>query len=281
MKKIITIFCIFILSNFAFGQNMESYCTDKKIKKNFLGTLSSLSGVNFLSRNIVENEIEKALLKELGAKFKINLENYWGTTLLNGFKEISAKADNINLEGFYFSDLKIENVCQYNYIGFSDGKIEFPHDFLLKYETKITQEDINKIISSAKYQNAIEKMNNDKAISSIMQIENSNIEIKENSLELAYKIKPVNFFNFKPINLKLQADLKARNGKIELCDIKINSKKTHLDIFLPIINKLNPLDFGLKLDENSKGTLYVKNIDILNKKITIDGYFLINKNTNY
>ena len=281
MKKLIITLYIFLLAISTQAQSVEEYCADKKIEKNFAGIISSFSGVNFLSRNIVENEIEKALKKELNAKFDIQLENFWGTTLLDGFKTLKAQSENLNIDGFHFSNLKLQNVCKYNYIGYNNGNIEFPYDFLLKYETKITQDDLDKTLEGSKYQKAIEKMNNDETISSIVYIENSNISIKENSLELSYKIRPKNFFNFKPINLRLQADLRARNGKIELCDLKINSKKTSLNILLPIINKFNPLDFGFELDKTSKGKLYVKNIDILNYEIIIDGYVLINKNVNY
>lgn len=281
MKKIVTILIVLMLQTCVFAQSIDDYCTDKKIKKNFLGNLSSLSGVNFLSRKIAQKEIEKSLKKELGAKFKINIENYWGTTLLDGFKSVKAQTKSLNIDGFYFSNLTVQSVCEYNYIGYKDGNVEFPHDFLLKYETKITQEDLNKTLKGSKYQKIIEKMNNDETLGEFVQIEKSTVEIKENSLELAYKIKPKNFFNLKPINLKLNADLRARNGKIELCNVKVNSGKINLAGFLPIINKFNPLDFGFELDKTSKGKLYVKNIDILNQEIIIDGYILINKNVNY
>ncbi len=281
MKKLIAILCIFLMSASIHAQSIENYCTDKKINKNFGGVISSFAGVNFLSKNIVENEIEKALLKELGAKFKIQIENFWGTTLLDGFKNVKAQSKSLEVDGFHFTNLKVENICKYNYIAYKDGEIKFPYDFLLKYETKITQDDLNKTLEGSKYKKAIEKMNNDEAISSFVYIEKSNITIKENSIELAYKIRPKNFFNFKPLSLKLGADLRARNGKIELCDLKINSKKTSLNMLLPIINRFNPLNFGFELDKNSKGKLYVRNIDILNYEIIIDGYVLINKNMNY
>ena len=60
----------------------------------------------------------------------------------------------------------------------------------LKYSTEITQDNIDKITKSSFYQKMIDNMNSNKVISSLIKIQNSNIQINDNGLVLDYKIIP-------------------------------------------------------------------------------------------
>ncbi len=286
-KTILTLIIIFALVNPLFAKDFLQYCSTNNPQKTFSGNISSLLGVNFLSRNIIEHEISKNLKKETNSNFKVNVENFYGVNILKGeFKSLKATSKDFNYKGFYTSNLDIETLCPYNSITFNDNKLFFKENMVLKYSTDITQNDLNKTFESPEYKKIIDKMNNDIVISSILKIKNSKAEIKNNKLIFKYEIIPtinnsLNFltpFTLKPVKLTFSTNLKANNGNLELCDFELNSKKYSNNYFLPIINLLNPLKYSVSIDNNNKGENEIQTVKISDSKITIDGIILIKKN---
>ena len=129
-------------------------------------------------------------------------------------------------------------------------------------------------------------MNNDKIISSILKIQNSNAEIKDDKLIFKYEIMPtlnenLSFlipYTLKPAKLTFSTNLKVNEGKLELCDFELNSKKYYNSYFLPIINLLNPLKYAVTFDKNNKGENEIQTVKIADSKISINGIILIKKN---
>ena len=285
MKKIIILFSLLMSFNSAFALDYTSYCPLEK-SSGIFGNIISVTGLNFLSKSILQNRIASAVKKETNSKFDIDIENIFGSSILSGaFKSLSAKSSSVGYNGIYMSDFSVNTVCPYNYVSFKGGKLSFPENMVLKYKTSVTQEDINKILNSEIYKNAIKKMNKDGSISSLVNITSSAITISDNKLKFKYGLTPfpkAGIFsaltsNIKPISLSFSTNLKAKNGKLELCNFDINSKNIAYDAFLPIINKFNPLSYGLNVGKNAKGTLDVQNVNIKDGKITLDGFLLISK----
>ena len=202
--------------------------------------------------------------------------------ILDGkFKHLKVKSDKFSYNGLYFSDLNIETKCKYNHISFLDETLKFEEDMILKYSLNITQDDLSKIANSKEYKKIIEKMNSDKTVSSLIQIQNSNFEIRKNKIYIKYSIIPSSKHdviaiitkNIKPLKISIGADLRVVDGKIELCNLK-SSKYSNL---APIINRLNPLSYNLDIDKNNKGELKVKHVEIKDDKINIQGLILIPK----
>ncbi len=288
MKKIIFFLILSLYTlNPIFAKDYFQYCSINNAQKTFSGNIASISGINFLSRNIIEHEISKNLEKETNSKFKINIDNFYGVNVLKGeFKSLKANSKNFNYKGFYTSNLNVETLCPYNYVVFDNNELFFKENMVLKYSTEITQKDLNKTFESSEYKTIIDKMNNDKIISSILKIQNSNAEIKDNKLIFKYEIMPtindnLSFlvpFTLKPAKISFSTNLKANEGKLELCDFELNSKKYYSSYFLPIINLLNPLKYAVAFDQNNKGENEIQTVKIADSKITIDGVVLIKKN---
>ncbi|MBQ8847511.1 MAG: hypothetical protein IJ003_01035 [Candidatus Gastranaerophilales bacterium] len=288
MKKIILLLILFNLSFCAKAYDYSSFCAPEPISKNISGNILSLIGLNFLSKNIIESQITHAVKKELNSKIKINLDNFYGVNILSGkFKSLEATSKEFNFDGFYFSNLKVNTVCPYNYVSIKNKELVFMENMALKYSTEITQDNIDKIINSSFYQNLIDKMNSNKIISKAIKIQNSNIQIKDNDLILDYKIVPSEKTDLlssiiknyiKPANIKINANLKANNGKVELCNLSLNSKTNKYNDLSSIINLLNPLSYNLDINKSNKGELKVENVEIKDNKIYLDGIVLIKKN---
>lgn len=286
MKKIILILCFLFINTAIFAQDFSQLCSPNYPKKTLSGNLMSLTGLNFLSKNIIESQIQKIIREETDSKFKIKIKNFYGVNILSGqFNSLEANCKNYSYDGLYFTNLKAQTLCPYNFIEFKDEKIKFKENLIIKYQTEITQEDLDKIISSSNFQKIIEKMNKDKTISSIIQIKSLKATIKKDKIQMKYAIYPLAkndvlaLFNkiSKPINLTFSAKLKANNGKLELYNVDISSIKKYID-FIPTIEKLNPLAYDFNLDETNKGKIHLNNAKILDSKIYLDGFIVINKN---
>ena len=76
MKKILIILCALIFNSPLLAQDFSQLCSPNLPNKTFGGNLMSLSGLNFLSRNIIENEMQKAIKIETNSKFKIKIKNF-------------------------------------------------------------------------------------------------------------------------------------------------------------------------------------------------------------
>ena len=177
--------------------------------------------------------------------------------------------------------MKVQTICKYNHIDLVDEQIKFVEPMVLKYNAKITQDDLNEIINSAPYQKMIEKMNEDETISSLIKIKKTDVTIKHNKLYFKYMIEPLSRFNLGIFKLNkfdiiFSADLKVNNGEVEICNFQLNSKNTR--VFLPLINKLNPTTWKIDIDENNKAKLEVDFVEIKNDEILLEGYILIDKN---
>ncbi len=285
MKKIIVILSLLLLVNQTLkAQNYTDYCSTKTPNKTFTGILASTSGVNFLSRNIIESEIAGRLKKELNSKFDVKINNFYGTNVLNGtFKDLTVTSKQMNYNGFYLSDIYAKTLCEYNQVEYKDKKIAFKENMVLKYSSSITQEDLNNTINSSGYKKIIEKMNKDEYISSIFKIQTSKLEISDNGISIQYSILPLPKITssivknlLQPVKININGNLKAKDGQIELCDLTLNSKRTN---YIPtsLINLLNPLNYDINVQKNKNGKLNIENISIKDKKILLDGYIVILK----
>ena len=285
MKKILVLFVLLLLTTPSFAADYTQYCSAGKANPTLLGNLGSLTGINFISRNIMEGQISNAIKKEVNSKFNVDLDSFFGVNVLNGeFKGLKASTDNFNFDGLAASKVAVETLCPYNRVGFNGEKLVLKENMVLKYDTEINQSDLNKIASSAKYLKIIEKINKDSKISSLVKVTGSNLQLDNNKLILNYSITPVlgqgilsRLASATTFNLSFSTGLKAEKGELKLCNFALNSKKIGLDALLPLVNKFNPLTYGLKLGETNKGTIQIDNVTIANSKIKIDGTVLLPK----
>ena len=282
MKKNVVLILSLLLSC-AYAQDYYQFCSTKTPNRNIQGAISSVLGMNILSRNIIENQIERAIKKETNSKFTIKINNFFMSNILSGeFKSISAKSKRLTSDGLYLSNIKANSICNYNKVSFKDNNLFIDENIVLKFSAQITQDDLEKTINSENYKKAIEKLNNDKTISKFIKITNSNVSLKGNQLLFKYELTPKSKYKFifgsKPIKLSFRADLKVIDGKVKMCNFDLNENISTYGLLLPIVNKLNPTTWDLDFDENTKGKLDFSNVKIKDEKIYLEGFVVINKN---
>jgi len=148
MKKI-TILLISLLIFHAQAQAYEAFCSPKLAKKTLGGNILSLSGFNAISRNAIENVLQKEIKKETNSKFKIKINNFYGNNILNGeFKSIKATSKKYAHDGIYLSNINIETICPYNHILFENDILYFRENMVLKFSANLTKEELEKTLES-------------------------------------------------------------------------------------------------------------------------------------
>jgi len=161
VKKIFLTLFVFLIAYQAQAENFYNYCSVNTAKKTFTGSIASFSGFNLLTRNIAENKIKKTIKKETNSKFKIKINNFFASNILNGeIKSIKATSKKYDYDGIHLTNMNITSICPYNRINFEDNKLYFVENMVLKYNVFLTEDDLNKTISSQKI---------DKRISSILK----------------------------------------------------------------------------------------------------------------
>ena len=287
MKKIFLL--MFFMFNFKICANAMDYrqfCPAQENTASIGGAFMSATGVNFISRNIIEAQIASVLKKETNSKFDVKINSFLGSNIFEGsFKSFSAKAKQYSINGVCGSDLVVETICPYNKVSYINNKLKFDNDLVLKYSTNITQEDLDKTIQSSVVQEGFSELNKDKFISSLFKIETPKVEIKNKKLYINYTLIPLPALNIssiansliKPIRASFSADLKVVDNKLELTNVEFNSSKI-ANKYLALIDKLNPTSFKIKLNKTTKSRIDIENVEILDSKIAIKGYAIIPKN---
>ena len=135
---------------------MDNY----NIGNKFTRTVSNVSGTNFLITQIAKSQIKKNLKKQTDGVFDVDLKSFGTKSLIDGkFKDLRLSSKNANFGGVYISDIKINTVCNYNYIKQTKNDLLFPENFIMNFSGKITQNDLQKTLVSNDYKKELQKLN--------------------------------------------------------------------------------------------------------------------------
>ena len=159
MRKIIfTLFCI-LISLTAYGNSCNVTCPSETMKViEDENVFLKVTGINFLTKKIVETAIEKELKDELNSKFNADLDIFTLKRLKSGeFKNLLLISDNFRYRAMSISDFKAETICPYNQIIYKNKKVYYPNDLPFKFNANITNNDIKNIIKSKEFQKQIQR----------------------------------------------------------------------------------------------------------------------------
>lgn len=214
MKKAIVLLFLILLFNQVQASDYTKYCSTNSPKRTFGGNLASLTGVNLLTRNIAESIISNAIKDETNSKFKIKINNFYGTNILNGeIKSLKATSKKYAHDGIYLTDIDVKTVCSYNHVKYEDEKLYFLENMVLEYNTILTKEDIRNILISKKI---------DSKIASIL----SGIERYGGIFPVLNKMKPIS------IPIKIDDNNK---GKLKISRFEIVENNLKLSGFIIIL----------------------------------------------
>lgn len=282
MKKI----SILILSLFFTFQMAQSAvnigsCPQKPydVSNKFSQVLSQISGTNFFLTKTVELVLQSQIKKEVGAKgVNVELIPYSAGDLISGkFKKVSISTPSASKDDIAFSNFKAESVCEFSHIIVNKDEIKFAQNFLMDFSLDITNDDLEKITLSEKYKEKLEKVKVKIANFSLLKMVEPKVEIKDEKLQISFGIETPLLFSSRVERVVISSKLKAKDGKIELANLYVNTTKYDANMLLPIINLLNPLSFETKIS-NNLGIAQIKNVDIIDDKISLNGVIFVPKN---
>jgi hypothetical protein len=239
---------------------------------------STVTGQNFLAQKIGARLIKKAIKKTLiSGDIKADLKSYSVRDLKAGrFKSIEITGKDVNAQGVYVSSFKTKTLCNFNYIvEEKNGDITIKEDIPMSVNVVFTEDDLNKTMNSSDYKRMIKDINN--IAGSVFEINSTYVRLKNDKM---YYILKYNIpFVRKSKEVVLMADLKVDNGNITLANTSFVGSNSTLDInkFSKLLNYINPLDFSAKVLENKEAKFNIQNVNVEDKKITIDGRMTVLK----
>lgn len=268
MKKLFSILILLLIPN-VYAQTCNIKCPSESLNIIEGETiLNKITGINFVSKKIIELAIQKEINDEL-EKSKVNatLDIFNLKRLKNGeFKSLKIKTENFKYRALSMSNFSAETYCNYNNFLYKNKKIYFPTDIPFKFEGEITNTDIQNVINSYEFQKELKRNN---------IIQNPKVIIQDNFLHFTIPIK--SFISF---NIKFKANVEVANNKIVLRNITFNSNSNIInnDIFAPLLNNINPITYEFDSVNGKFFNIDITKATILEDKIKINGILNINKN---
>lgn len=288
MKKIVLI--LMLLASVGYVQysqkalaNTDSTCSVKCVEPYDLTSstsrfFSSVTGQNFLAEKIGASLLKKAIKKNIeSGTIKTNLQSYSVRDLKAGrFKSIEITGKNVNAQGVYISSFDLKTLCNFNYIvDNKKGDVIIKENMPMSLKVEISEDDLNRTMLSSDYKRIISDVNS--LAGGFFEINSTQVRLKDN--KMYYVLKYNMPFVRKSKEIALCANLRIDNGKIALADTSFVGSGTTLDInkFSKLLNYINPLDFSAKILENKDAKVNIKNVKIVDKKITMDGVVTVLK----
>ena len=280
MKKIIcTLICI-LISLSAYGNSCNVTCPSETMKViEDENVFLKVTGINFLTKKIIETAIEKELKDELNSKFNADLDIFTLKRLKNGeFKNLLLASDNFRYKAMSVSDFKAETICPYNQIVYKNKKVYYPNDLPFKFNANITNNDIKNIIKSKEFQKQIQRSAVKINGFTTLEVQEPIVTINNGQLEFSIPIRT--FLSNEPFIMNLKSNIEVANNKIMLKDttFSTNSNIINIDILGGIINQVNPVAFQINSIDSRYCKIYITSAKIQGNIIKTEGIFIINKN---
>ncbi len=280
MKKIIcTLICI-LISLTAYGNSCNVTCPSETMKViEDENVFLKVTGINFLTKKIVETAIEKELKDELNSKFNADLNIFTLKRLKNGeFKNLLLASDNFRYKAMSISNFKAETICPYNQIIYKNKKVYYPNDLPFKFNANITNNDIKNIIKSKEFQKQIQRSAVKINGFTTLEVQEPIVTINNGQLEFSIPIRT--FLSNEPFIMNLKSNIEVANNKIMLKDttFSTNSNIINIDILGGIINQVNPVAFQINSIDSRYCKIYITSAKIQGNIIKTEGIFIINKN---
>ena len=280
MKKIIcTLICI-LISLTAYGNSCNVTCPSETMKViEDENVFLKVTGINFLTKQIVETAIEKELKDELNSKFNADLDIFTLKRLKNGeFKNLLLASDNFRYKAMSISNFKAETICPYNQIIYKNKKVYYPNDLPFKFNANITNNDIKNIIKSKEFQKQIQRSAVKINGFTTLEVQEPIVTINNGQLEFSIPIRT--FLSNEPFIMNLKSNIEVANNKIMLKDttFSTNSNIINIDILGGIINQVNPVAFQINSIDSRYCKIYITSAKIQGNIIKTEGIFIINKN---
>ena len=281
MKKLFLIIALLVTSGCSYAACDDLNCVEPyDLSPSIIRFFSTLTGQKFLNEKFGEKLIKKTIKNNIiSGKINTDIKSFSAKDLKEGkFKYAKITGKDINIQGIHISSFEAETLCEFNYISESEnGDFIVKEDMPLKINLVISEEDINNTMTSTDYKRMIDNINNFGGNFNVLNIESTTVKIKDN--KMYYVMKYSLPFVRKSKEIMLSADLKVKNGEVQIANTKLENSGLSMDVdrFSRVLNYINPLDFSSKILENKDAKCKIENVDISDDKVIISGRVTILK----
>lgn len=240
----------------------------------------SLQGVfllNFGVGKIAESQVEKQINKLLNeGKVEVNVKTYSAMDLAAGkLKDFKIKGKNLAANGVYITSVEAKSLCDFIYLDYKKDPIEPLAPLYLGFKATISESDLNKIVNSKEYQENLTKVKLKLGSADLNLIEflKPKFEIEGDKIFLTTDMHFIGTPKFVTIPLKMGAGLKVKNNKVRLTDMQMFSSKSgkNTGVFSDFVEKMTLAVVDISSMGNDYTEITIKNINVNNDKIDIDG----------
>ncbi len=282
MKKILLILVLLAFGQVSFAQNCQTLSCPAPydLTSGFSRFVSAATGQNFLAEKIAESIIKKSINQNIqSGDINVKVNSYSTRDLKAGkFKSFEVTAKNVDVDGIYVSYFDAKTLCDFNYIApAQNNKYIVKENIPLTFSSIITEEDLNNTMNSPDYKRFINDFNTIGGVCHLFKITSTSVKLQNG--KMYYIVKYALPFVRQSKKVVLSANLKVENGRIVLNNTTYegNNSTTDIDTFSRLLNYINPLDFSAKILENKDANFSVKNVNITDGKILIDGRITVLK----
>lgn len=278
MKKIfiLVILLLFSMINVK-ADEVQEYCAKEpyEVGNSFTRFVSNASGLNFLQTKACETIIQNSLKKELNSKFNVEVYAFGAKTLTDGkFKKITIKSNKVTSPYLYLTDFKMESLCPYNKVTINDDSFYFNENFVGKFETKITDNDIKKTLEDKL--NKVGKVDVNLGGISLFKISNPNVSIKNKRIGIEMDVQYSNFLITKTTKVKADTSLAIEDGELVFADTHFNGNYTiNQQLLVPFMKLINPFRQKVKIDNYNTAEIKVKNLEFKEDYIQVEGLVIV------
>lgn len=283
MKKVLVLlYLILYLINPAFTIcDYTNFCPLRAydLSSDKVQVISNKTGVTLLSEKIAQARIKRQLKQITNQKFNVEVKTYSFLDLLQGrSKSIVIYGENLSINGVYLSSLKLNTLCDFNYVMLDKKPIIFKDNMVVGFSTLISDDDLRKTMKSTGYLDKLNCVNVRGCGITFFKLSGAGVNIKNNKLYFKVKVTSELLLE-KPLDINMSTDLKAENGRIVLT--KVNTGNIVQGIGLSKVTKhlasMNPLTFSLEVLENKNTKMCIQNVEIVGNKIVVKGNIFIPK----
>lgn len=239
--------------------------------------IQGVFGLNWLFHQVAESQVEKQIKKVItSGDVKVKIKPYSAMDLLDGkMRSFDVKGKNIVANGFHISSFEVKSLCDYVSVDYKKNPVELREPVLAGLKASITQNDINKSLSSPEWKENFEKIKVkvfDTDIS-LFEFLDPRVEIDKDKIYISSSLHLAGTPRFLSIPLYFGTGLRVDNNKLKFVGVKMISKGlgANLGPISEFLDKMAVCALDFNLLNNSTMNINIKKILVNNGKIDLDG----------
>lgn len=270
MKKYLTFFIITLFFT------MPAFSAVDKHTEEYLKNNKNPFSASFLGESIVSSSIKHALKKEAPGRYKVKFKGYSLSSLKKGiFKYLEVTGKNVTADDIKIPFINIKTVTDYNWIDYNQNPVVFKSDIECDFIAHLSETTINDALASKDYERVLRKVN--KRAFPVFEINEVRVNLKNNKM---YVIMDYNFplaRRDKDLSFTVSSKLKVVNDEVRVMDVLCDGAYKNLQTskVANLLNMLNPLTFAVKLIDDKHGEVRIKEIEISDDIVIINGKIYI------